>query len=149
MCLSKDVTGHCSFTALLYQGLSFNLNTLIPLVIFVSFLDFSFSHTVCLSKDVTGHCSFHCFFWLHSVSVQRRDRCSVTYSTHLLSVFVFEDTFSPPFCLLGFSYFLCEPIEVTPLFTLSFLVSVLSPSFTGLSVQRRGRYSPPPLSHLE
>ena len=148
MCLSKDVTGHCSSTPLLYQVPSFNLNTLIPLVITASFLDFSLFHTVCLSKDVTGRCSFHRNFWLHSVSVQRRDRYSVAYSTHLLSVLYLRIPF-PPFCLLGFSYFLWEPIEVTPLFTLSFLISVLSPSFTGLSVQRRGRYSPPPLSHLE
>ena len=52
---------------------------------------------VCLSKDVTGTlfpsliclaCPFlfsAALFWLHSVSVQRRDRCSATYTTHLCS----------------------------------------------------------------
>ena len=138
------------FTSLLYQGL------------FCLPEHFVSSRLFCLFSGL--------LFFSHSVSVQRRDRslffsllflvtqciCPKTWQVlcYLLHpppfLFVFEETpFSSPFNLFGFSYFLCEPIEVTPLLTLSFLVSVLSPCFTGLSVQRRGRYSPPPQSYLE
>ena len=69
---------------------------LFPLVSSVSLLDYSLFHTVCLSKDVTGRCSLHRCLWSHSVSVQRRDRCSVS-STHPPSVLHFVTPRPPPF----------------------------------------------------
>ena len=94
VCLSKDVTGHCSFccialprscfTVLLGSALSFLI------CFWTSSHDF-FIQCVCpktwqvlcflfyLTQDLLLHSS--AFFWFHSVSVQRRDRCSVTYPT--------------------------------------------------------------------
>ena len=138
VCLSKDVTGHCSFycialprslsfsdffvslvffasfldfscahnsvsvqrrdrvtvlfTALLYQGPSFYPIHSVSLDSFASLLDFLLRYlfTVCLSKDVAGTLSpililfdpptTSSFFCLRSVSVQRRDRYSVSFS---------------------------------------------------------------------
>ena len=60
VCLSKDVTGHCSFfCTALPSSLSLS-DFFVSLVFIASFLDFSCAHTVCLSKDVTGYCSFYC-----------------------------------------------------------------------------------------
>ena len=51
-----------------------------------------------LSQDLLLHSS--AFFWSHSVSVQRRDRCSVTYPTHPLFVSFFSPLFKEPFVWL-------------------------------------------------
>ena len=111
------------------------------------------------------------FFWFHSVSVQRRDRCSVSCFDLSLDPFCF------PLLSSVFTVYLSKdvtgallPTPLTPclipfpppllLFVLEllllrtdwrdcflspplFICWVLSPSATGLSVQRRGRYSPP------
>ena len=113
------------------------------------------------------------FFWFHSVSVQRRDRCSVSYFDPS------QDPFCFPLLSSGYTVYLSKdvtgallPTPLTPLLTpfpppslylvtsfanrLERLLSllplfcwVLSPSVTGLSVQRRGRYSSPSQSYLE
>ena len=79
------------FTALLYQGPSFCPFLSFSLGSFVSLLDFCLRYlfTVCLSKDVAGTLfpllilfdlsATSSFFCLHSVSVQRRDRYSVSF----------------------------------------------------------------------
>ena len=88
---------HCS-TKVLFYRLAW-----IRLVIVDLFLDFFsrfFIQCVCpktwevlcflfyLTQDLLLHSS--AFFWFHSVSVQRRDRCSVTYPTHPLFVSFFS-----------------------------------------------------------
>ena len=110
MCLSKDVAG-----------------TLFPILILFdpsTTSSFFCLRSVSVQRRDRYSVSFSCYFaspflfsaalyWLHSVSVQRRDRCSATYTTHHFSVLLSRAPF-PPLFWLRFSYFLCEPIEVTP-----------------------------------
>ena len=141
VCLSKDVTGRCSFycfalprplflpdfplflsrASLLGFLLRFLSQCVCPktwqvLCFPLSILFFVLSPpslffvcAVCLSKDVTGTLFpslFHllapflvstALFWLRSVSVQRRDRCSATPPTHLISAQVFRFLFHSRF----------------------------------------------------
>ena len=76
--LSKDVTGHCCFHCTASPSSFFDLIAFFSLFLPVCV------HTVYLSKDVTGRCSSHPCLCLHSVSVQRRDRCSVTTTSLLV-----------------------------------------------------------------
>jgi len=114
VCLSKDVTGHCSFYCIAIPRSLSLPDFLFSLVIIASFLDCFSAHTVCLSKDVTGYCSFYCiaiprplilpdsfgFSWqlclplglfialsFHSVSVQRRGRYSVSHFDLIWSLY--------------------------------------------------------------
>ena len=148
MCLSKDVTGHCSFccialprscfTVLLGSALSFLI------CFWTSSHDFLYSVSVqrrgrrsvsCFILRKTSFCILLHFFWFHSVSVQRRDRCSVTYPTH-------------PFLFPTSLPFFFENLFVWLLSLLPrFLVWVVSLNVTGVSVQRRGRYAPPSQSY--
>ena len=94
VCLSKDVTGHCSFCciALLRSCFTVLLGSALSLLIcfWTSSHDFLYSVSVqrrgrrsvsCFILRKTSFCILLHFFWFHSVSVQRRDRCSVTYPT--------------------------------------------------------------------
>ena len=139
MCLSKDVTGHCSLFSIftkspLFTRFSFSLShsvsvqrrdrslfsslhffTKAPLL--ARFFRFSlgssvsllvlclrFLFAVCLSKDVADTLfpllilidlpATFSSFCLHSVSVQRRDRCSVSSSFCLLAPFYLKFSWS-------------------------------------------------------
>ena len=80
---------HCSTKVLFYRLAWIRLVTA---DLFLDFFSRFFIQCVCpktwqvlcflfyLTQDLLLHSS--AFFWFHSVSVQRRDRCSVTYPTH-------------------------------------------------------------------
>ena len=120
VCLSKDVTGHCTFTTVFYQvppflpAFRFDAHTVylskdvtghccfhctalprsfFDLIAFFSLFLPVCVHTVYLSKDVTGGCSSHPCLCLHSVSVQRRDRCSVATTSLLFCLSLLVTSF--------------------------------------------------------
>ena len=170
VCLSKDVTGHCFLlhcsTKVLFYRLAWI--RLVTAVLFLDFFSRFFIQCVCpktwqvlyflfyLTQDLLLHSS--AFFWFHSVSVQRRDRCSVAYPTQ---PFLFPSSlpfFRKPFYLGCFTQVLSQiPSDSValclflPSFSLSSphfwlsLIWVLPFFITRLSVQRRDGYTSLPI----
>ena len=92
VCLSKDVAGTLLFILILLDPSDY-----LHFLLFAQCVCPKTWQILCFSllSFARPFLSSVALFWLHSVSVQRRDRCSATYPTHPLSC-VLEVT-SPPF----------------------------------------------------
>jgi len=93
VCLSKDVAGTLLFILILLDPSDY-----LHFLLFAQCVCPKTWQVLCFSLLTFARpfLSSVALFWLHSVSVQRRDRCSATYPTLPLS-WVLEDTFPPPF----------------------------------------------------